>query len=157
MKQGFAMVEVLVSMAISSLLLMAFLAIIHESIKINSENADSLKAELYLREAIEASKDMEASDWVGISAAPCYAPLECHPAVAGSAWQLAAGAETLDGKFSRKVSLEEVYRNQLVFPNEIVATPGVFDPNTIKVRAAISWESRYGPKILTLENYVYQN
>jgi hypothetical protein len=65
-----------------------------------------------------------------------------------------AGSETLDdGTFTRSLSTEVVYRDPVT--HEIVATPGVLDPNTKKIHATISWNSGFENRTTTLDAYVY--
>jgi len=155
-KEGFALIEIMVSTAAGILILVSFLTLAMQAKKISRINSEKLRATLYLREAIEIAKDLEISNWSELSEPACAAPLTCHPEIVAGAWQLLANEETLDnGFFRRSLSVFPVYRNRLEFPNEIVTTGGVLDPDTKKVRTDISWTDEFGAKTMNLEIYVH--
>ena len=157
MKQnkGFSILEVTISTAISAVLLITFLTLIFESKKAGASGKDDLKALLYLREAIEVSKDLEAANWAEMENPLCAFPAKCHPEISAGAWILVPGEEILESRFTRSVTFLPVYRSSAGFPNENVSAPGVLDPKTKKVSASVSWDSRYGNKSVNLEDYVY--
>lgn len=155
--KGFALVEAMVGMAISAVLLVSFTALAIESRKAGWTYTHELRARMYLAEAIESAKDLEVSNWGQIISPDCAYPEKCHPEILSDAWILEAGEEMLDNEiFTRSLSVHEVRRNMLTFPNEIVATGGVLDPDTKKVKGIISWSDAYGNRILELETYVYK-
>ncbi len=152
--KAFGMIEVLISLAIASIILVTFTSLNLYNIKISRANITKLKASMYLQELIEVSKDLEQSDWDAIVNSPCSAA--CHPQIQGGAWVLISGAETLDSDvYTRSVKFEEVHLDQLAFPNTIVASGGIVDPNTKKSIAEISWNDCFQNRTLTLETYVY--
>lgn len=153
---GFSVLEVVISTAISAVLLITFLTLIFESKKAGAGSSDDLKAMLYLREAIEVSKDLEKTNWAEIKNSLCAGPEKCHPEIASGAWIFVTGEEILENRFTRKISVFPVYRSSVSFPNEITETPGILDPNTKKIKASVSWPARGGQnKTINLENYVY--
>ena len=152
--KAFGMIEVLISLAIASIILLTFTSLNIYNIKVSRANITRLKAGMYLQELIEVAKDLEQSDWDAIVNSPC--PTACHPEIQGNAWVLVSGAETLDNNiYTRSVKFEEVRRDQLAFPNIIVASGGVIDLNTKKSIAEISWNDGFQDRTLTLETYVY--
>lgn len=155
--EGFALIEILISTAASIVILVAFVTLAIQTKKINRINSEKLKAALYLREMIEVTKDLEISNWDELSNIACLNPLPCHPEISGSAWHFIAGEETLDHVFFRRsLSIFPVYRNRLEFPNEIVLTGGIIDPNTKKASTTISWIDEFGPKTMSLETYLHK-
>lgn len=155
---GFSMIEVLVSISISALILMVFVELMVYSRRVSRHNGEQLKGIFYAREAAEIAKDLEVSNWTEINKTLCLDPLPCHPEKSGSAWIMATGEESLDGgKYTRKVSTHPVYRDTLAYPNQIVETPGVLDPDTKKVSTEVSWNGEFGTKNARLETYVYKN
>lgn len=148
------MIEVMIGMGIAAVLLMGFAVLVIQSAKVSRANATELKATLYLREVIEALKDLEQSNWAAIVAAPCAAPFTCHPAAISNAWTLTAGEEALnDGTYTREFSTELVYRDAAT--GDIVELPGLLDPNTLKVSATIRWHNGITDRQMILETYVY--
>ena len=154
-QKAFGMIEVLVSLAIASIVLLTFTSLNVYNIKVSRANITKLKASMYLQELIEAAKDLEQSDWDAIVNSPCSTA--CHPQIQGDAWVLVSGDESLDNNtYTRSVKFEEVHRDQLAFPNIIVDSGGVIDPNTKKSIAEISWNDGFQDRTLTLETYVYK-
>jgi len=154
--KGFAMIEILVGLSIAAVFAVGFMALILQSARISRANTTELAATLYVREVIEVLKDMERSDWPALVSSPCFAPLECHMAPAGSTWtitNLPAPAETLEDNYTRSISLSPVYRDTVT--DEIVPMPGVPDPDTLKAVVFITWNSGITNRALTLETYIY--
>ena len=156
--KGFAMVEVIISLAIASVLVVAFQVLIVQAIKMATFSKNSFLATMYLREAIEVAKDLEQSDWAVFPATcPPSAPQVYHPVDQGGSWGLAGGEESLEGGiYTRTIVVEPVFRSQLSFPNTIVFSGGVCDDDTKKVTATINWNDGTTPHTLNLETYVYK-
>jgi len=151
---GFGLIEAIVSMAIAAALIVVFIMLIIRTVETSRTNADRLRATLYLRELSEVAKDLEQSNWEMLASATstCAFPSVCHPQVAGNIWTVASSTESLEGgAYVRSLTAEEVYRDQLTFPNFIVSTPGVLDPNTKKVTGSVVWSGG----TMELETYVY--
>jgi len=155
------MIEAVVGVTLASILLTAFMTLTVQTVKINRANINELKADMYLKELIEVAKDLEQSeDWSTIIGYPCSDSLNqvCHPAtssdISGYKWELVSGIEPLDNNMSRSLTIADVYRDQLAFPNNIVLTGGVPDPNTKKIIGEIHWnDGSHSP--MTLETYIY--
>lgn len=156
MERGFALIEAIVGIGIALTLLVTMTMLIVQATHISRAGKDRFIALLYLREAIEISKDLEQSNWDLIANAASVCATICHPEASSSAWTLVAGNETLDGgTYTRFIRAFPVFRNQLTFPNIIVESGGVFDPNTKKVSATIAWQNAAGPHTMSLETYIY--
>ncbi|TSD02491.1 MAG: hypothetical protein Athens071424_13 [Parcubacteria group bacterium Athens0714_24] len=157
-KGGFGIIEVVVGITLASVFMTAFAALTVQTIKLNRANTNELKANIYLRELIEIAKDLEQSeDWNILTDYPCQESLGrvCYPKISSGKWILTTGAESLDNDiYNRSLTIADVYRNQLSFPNEIVASGGVSDPNTKKIIAKILWSDGSHPPMI-LETYVY--
>jgi len=154
--RGFALIEVIVGIGVAGAILAAFSTIAVQTKRVSRTNMRELQATMYLREAIETVKDLEQSNWAELADVGCLAPLMCRPQISGGAWTLVSGSETLDGDtLTRSLSWENVFRDQLTFPNVIVETPGILDPNTKKVTARVTWNTGYAQRTETLETYVY--
>ncbi|MBI4114400.1 MAG: hypothetical protein HY445_00990 [Candidatus Niyogibacteria bacterium] len=150
---GFSMIEVTVSVLVGSVLLVTFLTLVTHSAKIERANKETYQAELYLREMIEVAKDLEGSNWTELTS--CQ-DIQCHPEISGTTWTLISDDQTINGIFTRSMTIEAVQRdNGGTFPNNIVETGGNDDPNTKKIVGTISWETVAGPRTRSLEAYVY--
>ncbi len=154
--RAFGMIEALIGISVASVILVAFTTLNVHNIKISRANTNELRASMYLQEMIEAAKDLEQSDWEAIVNSSCFSPLICHPEIQGGNWVFVSGSESLDDDvFVRSLSIEDVHRNQLIFPNEIVSIGGEVDPNTKKIITTITWNNSFQSKTLLLETYVY--
>ena len=153
---GFLMIEVILSIAISSVLLLAFSTLVLQSNKVSRSNVNEFKASMYLREAIEASRDLEQSNWAEIEKGACQSPGLCHPEISGGAWIFSGGEEVLEGSFTRSLTVFPVSRDTLVFPNEIVSAGGVDDPNTKRMVVTVGWDENGSSRVLNLETYAYR-
>ena len=156
-KTGFAIIEVILSMGIGLTLIFAFVNLVAQIQALNQSSKGAFKAVAYLREAIEAARDLEQSDWNALSPAACASV--CHPAISAGAWSFVSGAETLEGLYNRSSTITAVYRDQATFPNKIVpaSTPGaVLSTSTKKVSASVTWRSGSGVRTMTLETYLYK-
>ena len=153
--KGFGIIEAITGMAIASLMLLVFISLITYSIKVSKRNISEIKAIMHLQEAIEISRDLEVSNWSEIGKPGCASPSKCHIESVDNEWFLGAGSETLEDAYSRSISVENVLRNQLDFPNEITTGSGIIDPSTKKIVAEIIWDDGFGPRALNLETYVY--
>ena len=148
------MIEAIIGVVLASIFLTAFLKLNMEAIKLNRANVSNFKASMYLKELIEITKDLEQSDWSELNKPICYSDPYCHPEISGNEWELVFGTESLDSDtYNRSIMITDVYRDQLVFPNEIVTIGGILDPDTKKITAEISWDE--GNHSMKLETYVY--
>ncbi len=143
--QGFLMLELLVSIFVATVLLLAFIALISQSTKLSKSNTDELKADLYARELIEIAKDLEQSNWNGANGlitSGCVVGNVCYPHVSGSVWVLNHTAEspTLAAGFTRSIYLEQ-------------------DPSNVNkylVTARVNWGTASLPRVFQLQTNVYK-
>lgn len=154
---GFALIGTVVGVLVASALMVTFVSLAIHSKKISRINSSALKANLYLREMIEAAKDLEVSNWAELKTT-CTDASPCHPQVLSGKWTIAAGEEILDsGQFTRKIAIFKVCRDHLGFPNEIKQCDGVnpVDPNTKNVKAAVKWAQDGSERESELEAILY--
>ena len=156
-KNGFALIESVVGVLVASALMVSFVSLAIHSKKITRYNNASLKANLYLREMVEAAKDLEVSNWPELKIS-CGTVNPCHPSIVSGKWVILSGQESLDsGQFDRYVVVSQVCRNQLGFPNEIQPCDGVnpVDPNTKNVKATVKWTQGAEQREMNLEAMVF--
>jgi hypothetical protein len=154
--KGFLIIESVIGITITSVLLMAFTSLAVKSEIISRFNIGEFKASMYLRELVEVSKDVERTDWTAFNDPSCVFPNVCHPEISGGVWVFVSGEEVLDnGVYTRSFSVKPVYRDQLTFPNVIVESGGVLDPDTKKIVANLVWDNGVSSKAINLESYVY--
>lgn len=148
---GFALIEVMISMVVALAIIGIFGTLSAYATKMNRMNRTVLQGTLYLREAIEAVKDLEQSNWGEIIT--CEGFSECYPSSLTGNWLLLGGVEILEGRYTRRLSVFEVCRNI----SEEIAPCGVnpTDPLTKRAQASVTWDNGFFDQTITLETYVY--
>ena len=140
--RGFSIIEAIVGITLAALLLVAFTALISQTIKINHANTSGLKATMYLQELIEIAKDLEQSATSTIFAPSGYSCDVCHPIIiAPGVWSLTnipSGQETLENTFHRSIT---------------IGNTG--DYKVKMATATISWYDGFKNNTSTLETYLY--
>ena len=161
-KRGFALMEVIIGIVLGGMFCFVFLQTIQQAVRINNANKSEWQASMYLRELAEIARDLENSNWDELSVT-CTESSPCHPVAVSSGtasvWELVAGEETLDGKFSRTIVVERVCRNSASFPNSIVncsEASAVPDANTKRVMAEIRWSGAGGNRTETVSLYLHK-
>jgi len=154
---GFAIVEVIISVAIAATIVLAFQTIIVQIIKINLANQSQLKATLYLREAIEIAKDLEQSNWSQLISSS-----NLYPVADGANWMLEVGpGPKLENRYSRYLTIEPAFRyDDPALQGKICGfgTPSsgctTDNEKTKRVTATIQWNDGFTNRIMTLETLV---
>jgi len=153
---GFMILEVIMGVALAAIILLAFTTLIYKSLSMGIYTLGSLKAQLYASEMVEVARELERSNWAEISSTPCTPASPCHPEENSGLWTIISGTEALDSStYTRSFYVEDVYRNQAFFPNEIVTTGGVDDPNTKKIVATVLWNNSGAIETFNTESYIY--
>ena len=152
-KNGFAIIEAIISIVIASTLIAAFQELIFQTTKTNIANRNQLQATMYLKEAIEATKDISQSNWTTLSTAPCGT--NCYPKVnvgTPGYWSLETGSgPLLDNKFTRYLTISQVKRNA----SGAIDGSGTDDPKTRKVTATVTWNDGENPHTISTEALLY--
>jgi len=150
--KGFGLIEAIIGVAMGSLLLLVFMTLITQTMEVNRENSNQLKAAMYLQELIEIARDLERDPaWTELSKT-CTLAAPCHPEPDGSNWELENSPEApLGGIFTRGFIIDPVSRNG--YDIESVYNPTNDDPDTKKITARITWGNSLERK---LETYVYK-
>jgi type II secretory pathway pseudopilin PulG len=139
-EQGFLMLELLVSIAIASVLLGAFITLVMHATKAGTVNAQELGAELYLRELIEIAKDLEQDPtWAQLNHS-CTQAAPCHAVISSNAWTLVNGPETVS---SGTTSYQRSFYTETV------------NTQTKRVEAQIKWPATNPTHTRTMQTYVF--
>ena len=142
-QSGQTLIEVLVAMGLLGILLPALATGLVAAREGKANESQRLAATALLREADEATRSIREKGWTIISANGTY-----YPAISGSGWTLASGAETTNG-FTRTIVISDVQRNA---SGAIVASGGVVDPSTKKVVSMVSWQTPF-PQSVSNETF----
>ncbi len=149
-KKGFSLVELLIAIAFISVIVVLVFGIAVFNNKLRKVNEERTQALLYANQSLEAIKLIS---WVSLAAG------DYHLEVQGDTWDLISGSELIDNKYTRTITISDVYRASsttgLVY-GPIVETGGYVDADTKKITATIDWMSKIGiAKQDSLETYVY--
>jgi len=132
--KGALLVEVLLAMALSSILLPALLTGLFTSSQGKTQQNKRVVAVALMKETEEAVRSVREKGWSSIPAAGTY-----HPAISSNAWSLQSGTESING-YTRSVMVSDVYRDS---NGVIVQNGGSIDSSTKKVDISIAWGFPY--------------
>jgi len=129
---GQSLIELIIAIALASLLLPALLTGLVASREGKAQEEQRLQATALLREAEDAVRSVREQNWSNISPIGTY-----HPQVSGSAWSLAAGSEIING-YTRQIEISNVNRDT---SGNITESVGSQDTSTKKVVSTVSWNT----------------
>lgn len=136
--KGIGLVEVVVGIGIFVAAVVAIIGGFRFFLSVGFANLDNVKAQFLLEEGFEAvramrdtSYDPNITDLIG---AGTY-----YLEFTDSTWATTTTATLIDGRFTRTISLSEVHRDS---NDDIVASGGTVDPNTVEVTVAVAWDRR---------------
>lgn len=135
---GQALVELLVTLAIASVLLPGLITGLFASREGKAQEIQRLDATALLREAGEALRVVREAGWSGVSTNGTY-----HPEVQGASWTLASGSESING-YTRYITISDAYRDA---NGNIVSSGGTADPSTKKAVITVSWSTPYSSEV----------
>jgi len=133
-QQGALLLEIVLAIALATLLIPAFVSGIISSTQGEVQIRQRTKATLLLKEAEEAVKVVREKGWDAFVPDGTY-----HPEIVSGSWSLILDAETIDG-FYRQIEILPVYRNE---NGVIVQAGGSIDPSSKLIRTTISWSDPY--------------
>lgn len=164
----FTLVEAIVAMTIFVIGVVGLIQVSLLAKSTSEQGRDTVQASNYLQEGMEAVRAIRDSAWANI-ATPGNYHLVPQPG-SNPAWQLVAdsagGSETI-GKFTRKVAIADVYREDTVVPNNAFdagervvlncPTPGTgacyLHADTKKITVTMTWTQ--GSRAVTRSVFSY--
>src|SRR3990167_7795640 len=133
--QGQSLVELLLTIGLSTLLLPALLTGLISSREGKAQQNQRIQASSLLRETYEAVRSIRNRNWSNIVINGTY-----HPVISGTMWASASGSITTNG-FTQSYTITDVNRDA---SSVIVTAPaGTIDPSTKKIDITISWTKPY--------------
>lgn len=127
---GQALIELLVTLALASVLLPGLITGLVASREGKAQQIQRLEATTLMKEAQEALRVIRESSWSQISTNGMY-----HPGVSGTTWVLVSGSETING-YIRQITISDAYRGA---NGNVVSSGGTLDPSTKKAVITVSW------------------
>lgn len=122
-KPGQALVELMLAMALTSILLPALLTGLVASREGRAQLSQRVQATFLLVEAREAIRSVRERGWTALATNGTF-----HPIISSSIWTLVSGPETISG-YTRSIVISDYFRN------------GTPDPSTKEVVVTVSWNT----------------
>ncbi len=147
---GFSIIEAVIAAAVIALGFAGIVAAYSAYVRAAGESLHSVQAMLLAEEGLEATMLARDSSWQNTLGA--YAvDIPYFFVWSGGNWQGTTTGSYIDGTYWRTVTFQSVYRNG---SDEIVASPGTLDQNTLLATAAVSWSAQGATSTVTLAAYV---
>ena len=131
---GFAMVEILVAVAIISASLLSALLISSKAISVSRQSVHVAQASFLLEEGAEAVRVMRDNAWTNISG--LTPGTTYYPTFSGGTWTLSTNSSQV-GIFTRKVFIGAVNRDA---GTADISVNGTNDPGTKLITVNVSWQ-----------------
>lgn len=131
-QNGQALIELLVTLALASVLLPGLITGFVASREGKAQQSQRLEATALLKEAMEALRTAQETSWSAVLTNGTY-----HPVVSNNTWQLSAESEKING-YTRQIVISDVNRD---LNGNIVTVGGTPDPSTKKAVVSVSWET----------------
>ncbi len=145
--RGFSLIELLFAGALLSVFSFGVVQILAYSLEADRLGQEQSFATQYATEGIEATRSIRARDFDMLVVAS-----ESGLAVSEGEWTFSDSNNT-DGKYTRVVAVEAVYRDES--GNIIESTDGTEDPDTRKITTTVSWlVTPTRPNTVTLSTYL---
>ncbi len=142
--RGMSIIEILVAIAISSLMLPALIFSFISSRQGKIQQGQRVDGAFLAKEAYEAVRIVKQRDWNEFAVNGIY-----HPEISNNTWSLTENPETTDNSFLRAIEISDAYRDE---NGNITQSGGNPDPSTKKVEITVSWTNPY-PGAITDTSY----
>ncbi len=139
-QSGQTLIEVLLAMAVSSLVMPALLTGIVATREGKAQQQQRLQATALMQEAVEATRSVREQNWTTFAVDGTY-----HPVVVNGLWQLQPNGEVISG-FTRSVQVSSAFRNE---NGQLVENGGQLDPSTKKTLIIVSWPTPFASEVST--------
>lgn len=148
-KNGFTLIESLISIAILLILVVGGLSASTLATASVILNQNRSQANFLAQEGMEAVQSVRAGNFLSLKTG------EFHPVMGPSVWSLVSGPEVV-GKFTRSIIISPIERAISCFTAvcDIVSGGGVTDTGSFKVNVKIAWPEVNGPKEVNLVTLV---
>lgn len=137
--RGAGLIEVVVGTAIIAVSIVGILAALNLFVRAGLGTTADVQATFIAEEGLEVMRGLRDGAWSNIDS--LASGTAYHLARVGGAWEATTTAQTVDEKFTRTVTIDDVYRRDS--DDDIVPAtstdPNTLDPDTKKVTVSVSW------------------
>src|SRR3990172_12164212 len=138
-KGGQSLVELILAVALASILLPALLTGLVSSREGKAQQDNRLTATAYLKEAVEAVRTVREAGWSGLATNGTY-----YPQRTPTSWVLTLGMETLLETFNRYIVISDAQRDQ---NGALVTSGGTSDHSTKRIQVVVSWNQPFSYQV----------
>jgi len=153
-QRGQSLIELVIALAVGVLFLTGSIGIIIVSMRIDVQSTASQNASELASEILEQVSVFANADWHNVDGAATSTEYSLSQSLGFFILESGSELVDLDGDnrtYTRSFQIFDVYRD---FNNDLVLTPGIFDPSTLRVVATVSWlENGQAAEIVT-EKYI---
>lgn len=151
-KNGYLLVEIMISMLIFGLLITTIFPIVGFLLKRVHRSSQDYQAKLLMADGMEIAYAVLLSQWDAIGDNTYATFLDTSGPQ--SFWTLIPSAnDVIEARYNRKISIATVTRDST--SGDI--GPGNIDPTTKKITTQITWESGGQTKSVSADYYVFKN
>jgi len=150
--KGIILIEVLVAISVITIGLVYLLGTYSFSLKISGSKKEFYRANLIAQECLEGVRNFrDNTNWSedGLGTFTTSTPYHLEKTGPPLEWTLVSGEETIDG-FTRRIVFDDVGRDS---DGNIMEDGGIFDPDTKKIIANVSWQYKGKPYQIELGNF----
>lgn len=137
--KGFGLLEIVVGSAIISVSLFVLLGVTRNALILSRETSRSVRASFIMEEGLEAVRILRDTSW-SQNINTLSTDTDYYLYFDGQTWVSTTTEQVIDGIFTRKFVLSDVYRDASSDIKEF----GTLDPKTLMVDVDVSWTSANG-------------
>lgn len=128
-ESGFSIIEFITAMAIFVTIAVTGVALILYTFRVNLQSSDEIVSRALVKEGVEAVHSIRDQDWNKLA-------VGVHGLDKSNGFWEFSGSSDTDGKYTREISISEVYRDG---DNLIVESGGNLDSDSRNVNVKVSW------------------
>lgn len=139
---GFIFLEILISVALISIVFINLLGLGFLSLNISSSIKNEIQANSLIKEELEALRNFrDGTTWLNFSSVNFGDGNPYYFILSGNQWVRSSGTETV-GIFTRSVVFDKVSRDPVTQYIESVYNASHDDPDTRKIKTNVIWDSK---------------
>jgi prepilin-type N-terminal cleavage/methylation domain-containing protein len=149
--KGLSLIEVIVASAIISVSMIYITNVYGNFLTLSLQNTDKVQAIFLLDEGVEAIKTMRNYSWAQLASTTVNT--NYYLTWQSNRWQATTTPNSIDGKFIRKFTVDNVYRDPTTL--NIVTTGGTLNTDSKIVHMSVSWDYKGATSTKTTSFYIF--
>lgn len=148
-KRGFGLVEMLVGATVLSVSLLGISSFFQKTLEVSSITQSAVQGDYLLEEGVEAIKLFRDAGYAN-NIAKLSTTTPTYLTWNGTSWATSSANVFIDGRFERKIMVNEVLRNA----SEDISETGTLDPQTRLVAVSVAWNVKGATTTRTIQTYI---